>query len=511
VNYTPEQLSDPLWRLNNLYSIVDANGLKVRMRLKPQQLHVYQNMWFLNVILKARQIGFTTFIQLFMLDRCLFNANTRAGVIAHTVEDAATFFDSKIKFAYDNLPGEIKQYTPARTSSTRELSFGNGSKIRVGTSMRSGSLNYLHVSEFGIICARYPDKAREVISGSLNTLAPGQFVFIESTAAGRQGAFYRICTQAERMAVAGQPLTRLDYRFFFFPWHEEPRYALPEADFALTEDQEDYFAQLKAEEGVDLTVDQKRWYVKKSAEQGSDMKQEFPSTPKEAFDQHLEGAIFAQQMSSARDERRIGEVPWVRGYPVNTFWDLGHNDTNCIWFHQRVDNWDHFIHYYEHRLVDLTHYVEVMQRLRRKRGWVWGTHYLPHDGRSRRVESIAGSASDVLRSYGFRVRVVPRTPLKMKAIEETRKRFPQCRFDARNCARGIDCLDGYMWRWDEKYEVFRKEPTHNHASNGADAFQTFGAGYRGPSPFESSASLGGLNRGYHRSDQREVRRYPHIL
>ena len=102
------KLQDPWWRLNNLYFIQDKYGNKVRFNAWPEQRDLYENMWYLNIVLKARQRGMTTFIQLFMLDRCLFNADTSAGVIAHTTKDAAAFFDTKIKFAYDNLPADLK-------------------------------------------------------------------------------------------------------------------------------------------------------------------------------------------------------------------------------------------------------------------------------------------------------------------------------------------------------------------------------------------------------------------
>ena len=93
---SPNRINDELWRLNNLYFIKDKAGKKVRFSMNWAQRALYHNMWFLNVILKARQLGMTTFIQIFMLDRCLFNDNTSAGVIAHTKGDAESFFEDKI-------------------------------------------------------------------------------------------------------------------------------------------------------------------------------------------------------------------------------------------------------------------------------------------------------------------------------------------------------------------------------------------------------------------------------
>ena len=55
-------------------------------------------MHYLSLILKARQLGFTTFIQLIMLDAYVFISNIRAGTIAHNLNDAETIFRDKVKF-----------------------------------------------------------------------------------------------------------------------------------------------------------------------------------------------------------------------------------------------------------------------------------------------------------------------------------------------------------------------------------------------------------------------------
>ena len=100
-----------------------------------------------NLILKARQLGFTTFIQFFMLDACLFNSNIRAGTIAHRLDDARVIFRDKVKFPYEFLPEQLKAARPVIKDFADELIFSNNSSIRVSTSMRSGTLQFLHVSE----------------------------------------------------------------------------------------------------------------------------------------------------------------------------------------------------------------------------------------------------------------------------------------------------------------------------------------------------------------------------
>ena len=167
-----EQFSDWRWRLNNLYFITDESGAKIQFRMNWAQEQLFEEMHYLNLVLKARQLGFTTFIQLFMLDACIFNSNIRAGVIAHKMDAAEAIFRDKIKFPYDNLPSALRAAVPIVKDNTTTLELSNNSLISVGTSMRSGTLQYLHVSEFGKVCAKYPDKAREIVTGALNRKKP---------------------------------------------------------------------------------------------------------------------------------------------------------------------------------------------------------------------------------------------------------------------------------------------------------------------------------------------------
>ena len=479
-----DKLSDPWWRLNNLYWIKDKQGNVVQFKPNWAQKALYNGMWFLCIILKARQLGMTTFIQLFILDRCLFNDNVNAGVIAHNKEDAEAFFQDKIKFAYDRLPNDLKSQLHAVSDSTRHLRFSNGSQIRVGTSMRSGTYQYLHVSEFGKMCAKFPEKAREVITGSLNTVAAGQFVFIESTAEGPFGEFYEMCRRFEDLTKAEEQgsvsFTEMDYKFFFFPWFKHPDYQLDHKT-EIPDRLMVYFQDLEREHGIELTDPQKWWYVKKEGEQGQQMKQEYPSTPAEAFERMIEGAIYGTQMRKARHDRRITKLPIERGVPVNTFWDLGRNDVNAIWFHQLVGARNHFINYYEYRLVDLTHYVHKLQELKEEFGWHYGGHFLPHDVEVTDISSASNrSRKQVLQDAGLRpINVVPKIKHLNNGIELCRRKFDSCWFDEERCEIGLRALAGYQYVYDDLHKTFRQTPQHDWASNGADAFRQFAQGFRG--------------------------------
>src|SRR5215217_4436750 len=235
-----DQFLDPRWRLSNLYWITDKAGRAIQFVPNSAQLKFLDEVHTLNLILKARQLGFTTLCCLIYLDACVFTPHTRAGVIAHRLDDAKVIFRDKIKFPYDRLDDGIRAAAPAVQDSVDTLTFGNNSSVRVSTSMRSGTLQYLHVSEFGKICSQYPEKAREIVTGALNTVESGQFVVIESTAEGQEGAFYEMTQRSRARAAAGVAPTPLDYRFHFFPWWKDASYALHDAVVIGAED-ERYF------------------------------------------------------------------------------------------------------------------------------------------------------------------------------------------------------------------------------------------------------------------------------
>lgn len=468
-----EKLGNQFWRINNLYWIIDKKGNRVKFQMNWAQIALFKAMWYLNLVLKARQLGMTTFIQIFILDRCLFNSNVRAGVIAHNREDAQKFFRDKFKYPYDNLPDWLRAERVAKNDRAGELVFSNGSAISVGTSMRSGTLNYLHVSEFGKICAKYPGKAREIVTGALNAVEAGQFVFIESTAEGQEGYFYDYCKDAQNAAKESRELTKLDYKFFFFAWWGDPTYRLLGKVIISKEDQE-YFDKLELEHGVKLDRLQKNWYVKKKQTQGDDMKREYPSTPDEAFEQSIEGAYYRTEMAKARLENRICKIPYLPTLPVHVFFDLGRDDATAMWFMQDHLGEYRFIKYHEGSGESIQHYLRYMQ----KTEYVFGDIYLPHDANI--VDLSRGdnkSRAQIVKDAGFRVHVVPRVPDKIEAIQAVRDVLPRCWFDEEGAAQGIKHLDNHRKEWDDKYGRWRDRPFHGPACHGADSFEQFARGY----------------------------------
>lgn len=484
-----DQLGSQWWRLNNLYWIITDAGDRVRFVPNAVQSAFYRAMWYLNIILKSRQHGFTTLIDILALDCALFNANFTAGIIAHGLAEAQGIFQTKVKFTYDNLPEWLRERIYPTTDSAKELVLSNGSRVMVGTSMRSGTLQFLHVSEFGKISRRYPEKAKEIVTGAFNTVRAGQFMFVESTAEGRDGYYYKMVGQAEKIAQLGHELTAMDFRLHFYGWQQDTRNRL-KAVVPITQENRDYFERLAVEHGIKLDAEQKAWYVKKKETQGDEMKREHPSTPAEAFESAGEGYFYGKQMALLRARKRITKVDHIPSEPTNTFWDLGRNHLNAIWFHQFVAGEHRFFDYYENHGEDLAHYVGMLQ----KRGYVYGRHFLPHDAENKNLERNESRVDRLVQLHiSFdSIVVVPRCEHLGDAIEYTRKILPLCWFDEERAAQGIKCLDNYQQSWDETAGVWRPEPKKDDFVNGADAFRQFAQGW-------TPAAGGTFKRREHRS------------
>jgi hypothetical protein len=473
-----DHLSDRRWRLNNLYWITGKDGKRVRFRLNASQSELMDGLHSLNLILKARQLGFTTFVQLYLLDACIFMPDTRAGVIAHTKDDAEAIFRDKIKFPYDNLPDVVKKACPIVRDNTTTLELANNSIIKVGTSMRSGTLQMLHVSEFGKICAKYPDKAREIVSGALNTLQAGQFACIESTAEGQEGRFYELCQEAQTKQRLGAKLGPLDWKFQFFPWWREPGYVLDPEDVDITPELQRYFGELRAAEGIKLTEAQMAWYAKKCQTQKADMKREYPSTPREAFETAVEGAYYADALAEAEEDGRIGRVPYESNLRVETWWDLGMDDSTAIWFVQRHRREIRLIDYYENSGEGLAHYAKVLS----EKAYAYSRHIGPHDLAVREL-GTGVSRKETAESLGITSwTIAPRLEVA-DGIEAVRTILNRCWFDEVKCAAGLKALRNYRKDWDEARGVWLSRPRHDWASHGADAFR---AGAMAPEPFSSA-------------------------
>lgn len=469
------QFADPTWRLNNLYKIVDKSGRIVDFRPNEQQLRYIKGIHGRDIILKARQLGFSTLACIIALDEAIWTPNYSAAVIAHTKPDAQNLLKTKIKFPYSQLPEGLRSAVPTVNDAADTFSLANGSSVIVTSSARGGTFQRLHISEFGKICARYPDKAQEIISGSIPAAEMGH-ITIESTAEGQQGAFFEMTQRALHKAQRGDKLSGRDWKLHFFPWWENDDYRQSPELVRLKDEDKRYFQNLEMDHGIVLDDWQKAWWVMQDEVQGGTMKREYPSTPDEAFEQALEGAYFDQQLSAAYKRQSIGRFPFDIRHQVNTFWDLGRNDQTAIWLHQDIAGRDRFIGYYEASGEYIAHYLNWLKDWAKANDAQWGDHYWPHDGDRQDLFLTKGRLAEV-EDMGFRPRTVPRVSNKLTAIETARSAFANCDFDESACSQGLSRLRHYRKEWDDRRGVWKDRPLHDDNSNGADAFMTFATGF----------------------------------
>jgi hypothetical protein len=473
-------LADPLWRLTSgvLYKIMvkgdDGEEVAV-MPFRPNraQRRFIERMWHRNLILKARQLGFTTLVALLWLDHAMFVSDQRCGIIAQDREAAEAIFRDKVRFAYNNLPPEIKERFPLARDSATELLFAhNNSSVRVATSMRSGTIHRLHISEFGKICAKFPDKAQEVVTGSIPAVPTNGVLIIESTAEGRDGEFFTLTQRAQALHQQKAILTARDYRFHFYAWWQEPKYRMDSTTVSVTHKDHDYFDGIEAVMGCKIDPGQRAWYVatRNADFHGAEerMWQEYPSTPDEAFQVSTEGNYYAKDMAALRKRGGITRVP-VLDVPVNTFWDIGNSDGCAIWFHQALREEDRFVGYYEAHGETLKHYVKELTDT----GYLFGRHYLPHDAAHRRLSDTNRSTEDMLRDLGLRNTViVPIITDLMAGVHMVRKNLKGAYFDEAGTKKGIERIEGYKKVFSRADNRFTDQPNKaNGCSEGADALR----------------------------------------
>jgi len=466
-----EKLQDRKWRLNNLYYVKDEDGNMVKFEMRPIQEYLHDNLWFFNIIPKARQLGMTTFFAILYFDQVLFNKNKTALIIAHRQEDMKKIFQNKIRFAWDNLHPWLKATIgEAETDSANELRFPNGSSISVSMSSRSGTVNYLHISEFGYICQKYPEKAKEIVTGSINSVHPKEgsvnMISIESTAAGREGYFYKFCMEADNNRKAGKELSTMDWKLFFFPWWIDTKYVLEDNSIVIDSESEKYFTSLRTKYQIKLTEGQKRWYIKKKQLNDDNMFAEYPSTLDEAFSVAIEGAYYASQMSRVYEQGRIQTVPVVEGVPVDVWFDLGMNDLTVMVFVQTVGATIRFVDLYYNNGEGLAHYAQVLA----EKKYRYGKFILPWDVDVKDL-STGVSRKNKLYELGLtNITVAPKLSVQ-DGIERVRGLFSRFIFDETKTKKLYESLQNYRAEYDDKLGIFKDSPRHDESSHFCDCIR----------------------------------------
>jgi len=283
-----ERLFNRDWRLSHLYKIRNKHGKLITFKKNKAQEHFDKNKHTRNIIIKSRQLGFTTFEMIDMLDESLFTRNYQGLFIAQDLDTAKDIFSNKAEIAWNNLT--LKALYKINTESARQMKFDFGDKtissLTVDSSGRSGTHNRLHISEFAIVCKKFPDKAKEILEGSIPAVPLHGRVDIETTVLESEGRVYEIFWNAwER----GNPTNPAEFKahFYNWQWDEEELNLITDINIKGFKESKDYYLFEEYQKKHKLTDKEITYYYFKWLSLSRDwnaMKKEYPTTVYEAFE-----------------------------------------------------------------------------------------------------------------------------------------------------------------------------------------------------------------------------------
>ncbi len=281
-------LTDHRFFIETAISIKDKDRFIVPFVFNPIQDLFYKKYMEMNakgirrhIILKPRQLGFTTLICAMFLAECILVPNTVAAIIAHDAESTARIFEIT-KLMYEKLPEEIRPQK--KYSSKREIVFEDiGSKIFIGTAGSVGfgrgtTINLLHCSEFA-----FWEKPEELLPSLLETVPKDNGVIIYETTANGYNHFHDDYLAATKTSEMDRRINQIPYPHFY-RWFDHPEYR-----FQLEQAEEDYIRNSLTEDEMsmikvhELDLGQIMWRRSKQASLKEKFMQEYPEDDVSCF------------------------------------------------------------------------------------------------------------------------------------------------------------------------------------------------------------------------------------
>lgn len=476
-------LKSKLWRLNNLYTVVDKYGNPVKFRMNYAQHRVYAatRQHPRVIILKSRQQGISTFFLVSFCDDAIFCPYLNIGLMAQGTDEAMTLLE-RSKFLWEHLDSSIKETLniKLKKDNTKELSFSNNSTVFIRVSFRSTTLQRLHISEFGKIANANPQRAKETKSGTLQALGRGNTGAVESTAEGRN--LFNVMWDASVLAESLGPLSEKDFKPIFLPWLEDPDCIEP-VDQNIDDVAAKYFMELEKLLNLTLTKEQKNFWIVQKRELGEDIFQEYPATPEEAFAATRDGTYYARLYNThIVAKKRVQHNLYDPNLPVEVYFDLGVDDYFVLGFVQYYRKEYRIIDEYYNNGYDLEHYIDIAY----ERFPDLDSMAFPHDMNVRelgnqgtaagRAKTRLDAAKDILKAKNKapRLRVLKKGSIA-NGIELVKQMLKATWLDSR-CTYLMSCLTNYTKEYDDKLQVWKETPRHDEYSHGADVLRQIAVG-----------------------------------
>lgn len=463
-------LPSKLWRLNNLYTIIDKTGNKIPFRMNAAQFKVYAAMLRHPrlIILKSRQQGISTFYLLNFFDDALFRRDLNIGLMSQGRDESSTLLE-RVKLAWDELNPDIKQFLGIRKikDNSNEFAFSNNSTIFIRTSFRSATLQRLHISEYGKICNESPKKAKETKTGTLQTLAAGNAGAIESTAEGVND-FKHMWDASSKLLASGRAFAAKDFYPVFLSWVDDPSCVENESQI-YTDEAINYFEYLE-KRGIKLTAQQKNFWIAQYRELGGDIYQEYPATEEEAFRASKDGTYWSRLYVHhiVRASRRVSKL-FDRNLPVYASVDSGMHDYFVFCFFQYWRGEIRIIGEFWHNNQGLDYYAQYLLNEIPKT-WRLETIFLPHDFAVRDMSGRGKTRQQIFAEEGIsNTEILDKEGLE-KSIELARQQIPHTWIDE-DCEYLESCYLNYSKEWDPKLQKWKDSPADTIYRHGADSIR----------------------------------------
>lgn len=247
------------------------------------------------------------------------------------------------------------------------------------------------------------------------------------------------------------------------------------------------------------------WFPEVLEEERQDLKRRDPNSYDHVWEgkcrQWLEGAIYANELRRAYDEKRITVVPYDPASPVFTAWDLGHTDDTAIWWYQLIHGELHVLESYASNGGTLSEYAtqilgrkveidlvadgvvarlgEPIEELSHRRAYRYAKHWLPHDARAKTLAAKGKSIIEQLAAAltWDALSIVPDLGLE-DGIQAARATFPRVWMDAAGCADGLKALRRYKREMQPDEVSLQRRPKHDWTSHYADAWRMLCVAWR---------------------------------
>jgi phage terminase large subunit len=186
------------------------------------------------------------------------------------------------------------------------------------------------------------------------------------------------------------------------------------------------------------------------------------------------GAILGSRVERAEKEGRIrGDVEADSdGAEICVSSDIGYTDQAAWWWWQARPDGIALLHYEEDFGLDADDWIQRLPEA----GFKIKRIFLPHDAKAKTFatkHSVLERFMAAGRQMGWSVQVVPKTAI-VDRINAARTVMAGCHFHIDRCAQGLTMLRSWAFKYNEETKQFSREPDHNFASHGGDAF-SYGA------------------------------------